>query len=116
MCKRRHIAVVWTMALSAAWAAHLNASDAIAPAIECEARPGYHLCQARSEAEEDELQHEWSVSGDLALNLASGPMASVRCEEGQSGLLRLRTRGPSWQARVCVAIECGEEEILDCPG
>lgn len=115
MCKRRRVVVLWAIVLSAG-TGQLNASEAIAPAIECEARPGYHLCQARPGDGQEALQHEWSVTGDLALNLASGPMASIRCEDGQSGSLRLQTRGPSWQSSVCVAIECGTEETSDCKG
>lgn len=107
----RHLAVISTLIL-AATSLKVAATEDTTPTIECEARPGYHLCEARSES--DGLEHEWSVTGDLALNLASGPMASVRCQDGKSGDLWLQTRGPNGETSVCVEIKCGADATPAC--
>jgi len=111
MRTNRHLAAVSAFVLTAT-SLPLTAEQATAPTIECDTRPGYYLCEARSAS--DGLEHEWSVSGDLSINLASGPMASVRCREGQSGALRLQTRGPEGPASACVEIECGAESTPAC--
>lgn len=113
MRTNRQLAAISAFILAAA-SPHLAAEENTAATIECEARPGYYLCEARSEGHG--LEHEWSVTGDLALNLASGPMASIRCQDGQSGTLWLQTRGPESQASVCVEIECGAESTPVCKG
>jgi hypothetical protein len=113
MRTNRHLALISAVIL-AATSSRSAATEDTTPTIECQARPGYHLCQARSEA--DGLEHEWSVTGDLAINVASGPMASIRCQDGESGALWLQTRSPEGQASVCVEIECGAETTPTCKG
>lgn len=109
----RHLAAIPAFILTVA-SPHSTAEENTATSIECEARPGYYLCEARSQTKG--LEHDWHVTGDLAINLASGPMASVRCQDGQSGALWLQTRGPKGQASVCVEIECGAESTPTCKG
>lgn len=113
MRTNRQLAAISAFFLAVA-SPHLAAEENTAPSIECKPRPGYHLCEAQFQGEG--LEHEWSVTGDLALNLASGPLASIRCQDGQSGALWLQTRGPQGQARVCVKIECGAESTPTCKG
>ncbi|WP_147307694.1 hypothetical protein [Wenzhouxiangella sediminis] len=113
MRTNRQLAAIPAILLAAA-TTNLAATETTQPTIECEARPGYHLCEARSQGEA--VEHEWSVTGDLALNLASGPMASIRCKEGQTGALWLQTKTPEGQASACVQINCGTDPTPTCKG
>lgn len=80
--------------------------------VDCDPYPGYHLCQSRVTGEE--FDHEWSITGDLAINLASGPMASIRCESGQSGEVRVRIIGRERRSTACVRITCGSDTVSGC--
>jgi hypothetical protein len=79
------------------------------PEIACETQPGYILCEARSA--ELGLDYSWSTTGNLAINVASGPLVSIRCEEGDTGQLLLNQDAHDSVARSCVQIACGTDAV-----
>jgi hypothetical protein len=80
-----------------------NQSDK--PPITCQSNPGYVICEASSEPPRE--AYDWTTTGDLAINVASGPLISIRCEEGDAGQLRLDQERSSKSEALCLQIECG---------
>ncbi len=96
------------LAISMALAAGLLSGQALAEAraaeIECEANEEYYLCEAKAAGPISNFS--WSVSGELRINLASGPLVSVGCPPGESGTLHLEMDGPDGKREASLHLDC----------
>jgi|GEM_PF-4433441 len=109
MCKTRLACVVMGLVASG-----VVTAESIDAEIECESMDEYYLCEARTT--DGASDFAWSVTGDLTINLASGPLVSVGCDAGQTGALKLELTGPEGRGEACVSIRCGSTGTpAECP-
>jgi hypothetical protein len=96
--------VVFVPAMAVLFAGSVR-GEALEADIECQPNDQYYLCEARPTGEV--TRFDWSVTGDLDINLASGPLVSVGCRAGESGALRLEMAGPEGAVgEASLVLEC----------
>lgn len=103
MCDTRFILTV-SVALLSGLLTGQTMADVLKAEIECEANGEYYLCEAHATG--PVKHYSWSVSGELRINLASGPLVSVGCPAGESGALRLEMEGSDGVGEASLELDC----------